>query len=156
MTGTPAGTALEKPGVLERFAYRALGWKLDRRHHAWIAEDVRSGRALRWRWVTCGVMVVGTQLLIRAGFAARGARSTPIAATLVGAILGLVIGNWIVKRQDPENRVAKYLRYHGLLPNGQQDPAPRGFARLDNFGVASMQMLPSRSWASSPATSPLW
>lgn len=129
-----------RPPWLERCAYRTLAWKLDARYHGWIADDVRSGRALRWRLVTCGVVVAGTQLLVRTAIAGRGAAIAPAAATLGGVVLGLSIGLLLMARQDPEARVARALRYQGVLPDGSPDPNPRWLARLDNHGVAAVQL----------------
>jgi hypothetical protein len=130
-----------RPPRLEVFAFRAFGWRLDGRYAGWITEDVRSGRALRWRWLTCGVAVVGTQLLVRAAFARRGAPGAmPLLATIGGGVLGLVLGTVLVRRMGTDRHVRRVLRSQGLLEDGRRDPAPSWTGRLDNYGVASIQM----------------
>jgi hypothetical protein len=131
-----------RPPPLEVFAYRAFGWRLDGRYAGWIVEDVRSGRAIRWRWVTCGVVIAGTQLLVRAGFARRTPSSGagPVLAAFVGVLLGLALGTLLVRRLGTERYVARVLRAQGLLEDGRRDPSPSWTGRLDNYGIASMQL----------------
>ena len=122
------------------FGYRAFGWKLDRRYAHWIAEDVRSGRSLRWRWLTCTVVILGTQVLVSAGFAVRDGSWWRLIGPMIGAPLGVVLGTFLVRRQNVEQRVSKALRYQGLLPSGDPDPRPSWGGRLDNYAIAAMQL----------------
>lgn len=126
--------------MLELVAFRAFGWRLDRRYVPWIVEDVRSGRALRWRVLTCGVMVVGTQLLVGAAFGRRVGSGAPLWPILVGGLVGLLLGSLLVRRMGTERHVARVLRSQGLLVDGSRDPHPSWTGRLDNYGVASIQM----------------
>lgn len=126
--------------MLELVAFRAFGWRLDPRYVPWIVEDVRSGRALRWRWLTCGVIVVGTQLMVGAAFGRRVGSGVPLWPVLLGGLLGLLLGSLLVRRMGTERYVARVLRAQGLLLDGSRDPSPSWTGRLDNYGVASIQM----------------
>ncbi len=90
------------PPLREIAAYRLMGWKLDRRYAAWITDDVTSGRNLRWKLLTCSVLIGGTQLLVRWSL---GRRSSPPFSTLLTVaptVVGVAVGtNAVAARLTP-------------------------------------------------------
>jgi hypothetical protein len=57
-----------------------------------------------------------------------------------GGLIGLVLGMALVRRQGAERRIERTLRSQGLLADGRPDPSPSFWGRMDNLGIAAVQL----------------
>ncbi|HEX7167369.1 MAG TPA: hypothetical protein VF230_10355 [Acidimicrobiales bacterium] len=132
-----------RPSRLERIAFRTIGWKLGPRYHGWIVEDVRSGRALRWRAVMVGTSIVLVNGLVRLAIMRRAGDALLVPWVILAPAVGVVGGlAFLLSSATRTNRRMEIaLREQGLDPDGRPMASPKGAGRLTNHDVAAIQVL---------------